>query len=114
MISPLQEFYLKQEEPTRSCFEALKEIILRSDSEVTEEWKYKLPFFYYRGKMFCYLWKDKKTKTPYIGFMPLGLEDPVLIKGDRKRVQIMYVHPEEDIDLESIGRVLKKGLALIV
>lgn len=112
MISPLQEFYLKQEEPNQSCFVALKEIILQSSPHLTEEWKYKLPFFYFKGKVFCYLWKDKKTNIPYIGFMQHGLEDDSLFKGDRKRVQILSVNPEEDIDIETINRVLEKAIVI--
>lgn len=84
MISPLQEFYLKQEEPNGSCFEALRDIILQLSSEITHEWKYGSPFFCYKGKVLCYLWKEKKTNTPYLGFILKGLEDEVLFRGNRK------------------------------
>lgn len=111
MISPLQEFYLKQPEPNRSCYEALKDILLRFSPDITEEWKYKLPFFYYKGKMCCYFWKDKKTQMPYIGFSKgKQMNHPSLVRGDRKLMAIYYVDPTEDIDLETLNELLEEAV----
>ena len=48
-------FYLQQEEPIKGCLLALKEIILSQDEDISNEWKYGMPFFCYKKKMFCYL-----------------------------------------------------------
>lgn len=113
MLKELDQFYLNLNEPQRSCFEALRDIILSLDSEITPEWKYKLPFFYYRGKMFCYLWKDKKTKEPYIGIAKGNeLDHPILEQGDRKRMKILRVDPNEDIPKSLIEEVLNSALSL--
>lgn len=69
MTSELDFFYLKQEEQIRDCLLALKTVILNFDKGITPEWKYKLPFFYYKGKPLCYFWFHKKYKQPYIGFV---------------------------------------------
>ena len=69
MENELENFYLKQSEPNQSCFLALRDIIIGFNLNITTDWKYKLPFFMYKGKMFCYLWKDKKTEVPYIGIV---------------------------------------------
>lgn len=66
MQNALDNFYVSQEEPNRTCFLALRDIILGYNEEITPDFKYGLPFFMLRGKMFCYLWQDKKTKQPYI------------------------------------------------
>jgi hypothetical protein len=58
-------FYLRQEEPNKSCFLAMRTIVLILDTEVEETLKYGSPCFVYRGRAFCYLWKDKKTNEPY-------------------------------------------------
>ena len=59
-LNALGNFYLNQPEPLRSTLLALKEVILSQDKNITNSLKYGMPFFMYKGKMFCYLWKDKK------------------------------------------------------
>jgi hypothetical protein len=111
MIHDLQNFYLEKREPLKSCFFALQGVILGFDEAVTEHWKYKLPFFYFKGKPFCYLWYDKKTNEPYIGIVKGGeIEHPILEQGDRKRIKIIRINPCADIPLESINEVLQEAI----
>jgi hypothetical protein len=42
---------------------------LNIDKNISPECRFKLPFFYYNGKMFCYLCYHKKYKQPYIGII---------------------------------------------
>lgn len=113
MLRELDNFYLKQEEPTRSCFLALREIILSLDKEITPEWKYKLPFFYYKKKMFCYLWKDKVTEEPYIGIVRAKeIDHPKLEQGTRKKMKIYRIDPNEDIDVGELYRILREVMKL--
>ena len=112
-LKELDNFYWNNEEPSRGCYLALKEIILGLDKGMTPEWKYKLPFFYLNGKMFCYLWKDKKTKMPYIGIMGGNkLEHPKLIQDGRKWVKILYVDPEKDLDIDLIMEIMAMTLEM--
>ena len=107
MENELDNFYLKQAEPNQSCFLALKDIILNCDSEITPAWKYKLPFFLYKGKMFCYLWQDKDTRTPYIAIVNSGhINHPQLIQGKRKKMKVLYINPNKDIDMDLIVEIL--------
>ncbi len=46
----IDQFYLAQAEPIKSCLVALREIILQQDNDVTETWKYGMPFFCFKGK----------------------------------------------------------------
>lgn len=113
MNQELQNFYLSKPEPYRSCYEALRTIILNYSPDFTEEWKYKLPFFYYKKKMCCYFWKDKKTIEPYIGFADGVLLDfPELEKGDRKRIKILRIDPNDDIPIELMDEVFAKIMEL--
>ncbi len=113
MLSHLKQFYDRQPEPNRSCFLAIRQIILSGDKHLTEEYKYSLPFFYYKGRGLCYLWQDKKLNEPYIGFVDGGLIDhPRLIKGDRKRVKILEINPRADINKEIILEVLLLAIEL--
>ncbi|MEL6820177.1 MAG: DUF1801 domain-containing protein [Calditrichota bacterium] len=103
----LQEFYFSQPEPLRSCFLALRDVILRFDEAVSEEYKYRLPYFHFNGKSFCYLWKDKKTQQPYIGIHKgAQIEHPALVVGERTYVKILPVDVEEDIPEKAILEVL--------
>ncbi len=61
----------------------------------------------------CYLWRDKKSNEPYI-LMVEGkhLHHPKLEKGDRKRMKILRIDPNKDIDIELIHLILEKALDL--
>lgn len=106
-------FYLRQEEPNRSCFLAMREIVRKADEDVEETIKYGSPCFVYRGRAFCYLWKDKKTNNPYFLLVEgKGLSHPMLEAGDRKRMKIFRVSPTEDLPIEAINAVLEEALHL--
>lgn len=107
------DFYLSKEEPVKGCLLALREIILRQDKDVSAAWKYGMPFFCYKGKMFCYLWVHKKYKQPYIGIVEgKRVEHPKLIIEKRSRMKIFLVDPGVDIPVTVITGILKKALQL--
>ncbi len=106
-------FYLQQEEPVKGALLALKEIILMQDKEVTGEWKYGMPFFCYKGKMFCYLWVHKKYRQPYIGIVEGNhFNEPFLIKEKRSRMKIMLIDPNKDLPVETIILIIQQALNL--
>lgn len=103
------QFYLKKEEPVKSCLLALREIILAQDKNITPAWKYGMPFFCYKGKMFCYLWVHKKYKQPYIGIVEgKRINHPSLIQEKRARMKIMLFDPAKDLPAKSIKSILKE------
>ena len=107
MENELENFYLRQSEPNQSCFLALRDIILGANPHLTPDWKYKLPFFMYKGKMFCYLWKDKKTDIPYIGIVNgSDINHPALEAGNRKKMKTLSIDPTQDIDLTLVLNIL--------
>ncbi len=113
MLNELENFYFNQPEPNQSCFIFLRDLILSMDKNITSTWKYKLPFFEYKGKMFCYLWMDKRTKHPYIGIAKGNeLEHPLLYKGDRKKIKILMIDPNTDIPINAIKEVLNMAVKL--
>jgi hypothetical protein len=111
MITDHDNYYLKQKEPNKSCLLVLKDIILDLDENITPEWKYSLPFFYYKKKMFCYLWKDKKTQEPYIGICRgYEIDHPLLEVGNRKKMKIYRINPNEDIDVKNLKEIMNLAL----
>lgn len=110
MLNYLDNFFLNQQEPNKSCFMALRKIILKFDSQITEHWKYKVPFYYYKGKPFCYLWQDINSKQPYIGIVKGHLIDhPNLIKGNRKKMKVFMIDPTIDVPVQDIYEVFKSA-----
>jgi len=106
-MKEVDNFYLKQEEPNRSCLMALREIILSQDKDITHVLKYGMPFFCYKGKMFCYLWIHKKYQKPYIGIVEgKSIDHPDLIIEKRSRMKIMLFDPNKDLPLETIEMIL--------
>ncbi len=109
MLSELETFYTQQPEPIKSCFLFLKDFIVRQGENITQEWKYKLPFFYLNNKPFCYLWKEKQTQTPYIGIVDGDkLSHPKLVQGNRKKIKILYINPNEDIDVLLLTEIFEE------
>ena len=113
MLKEEDNFYLQQEEPIKSCLLALKNIILSQDKDVTAAWKYRMPFFCYKGKMFCYLWVHKKYKQPYIGFVEGNeIKHPGLLAEKRSRMKIMLFNANKDLPVETIENILKQAIDL--
>lgn len=112
-MTPLENFYHKQAEPNKSCLLALREIILSQHNDIEAVWKYGLPFFYFKGKMFCYLWVHKKYKQPYIGIVKgKQIEHSSLLLEKRKQIKILLVNPEEDFNVVTIKEILQKAISL--
>ncbi len=113
MTQDLHNYYLKKEEPNKSCLLALRSIILDQDENITEIQKYGMPCFSFKKRMFCYLWTDKKTDEPYI-LMVEGklLDQPELEEGKRSRMKILRVNPKKDLPIKKIKSILQKALDL--
>jgi hypothetical protein len=112
-MKELDNFYLHQQEPIKGCLLALREIILSQDKEITAAWKYGMPFFCYKGKMFCYLWVHKKDKQPYIGIVEGKLfNHPDLIMEKRSRMKIMLFDADKDLPIKKINSILQQALHL--
>ncbi len=113
MLDQLADFYSSKEEPNRSCWLALRDIILNKDDKLTETVKYGMPCFTYGKEPLCYLWVDKKTTEPYILMVDGNfLDHPLLEVGSRAKMKILRVNPKADLPLEAVESVLKQALEL--
>ena len=113
MIREVDNYYLKKEEPNRSCLLALQSIILKQDPKITETQKWRMPCFCYKKKVFCYLWTDKKTDEPYILIVEgKHLIHPELEAGKRSRMKIFRVNPNKDIPAKTVKNILQASLDL--
>jgi len=106
-------YFLQKDEPVKSCLLFMRQHILSFDSNITEAWKYRMPFFCYKGKIFCYLWVHKTNGLPYIGIVEgLKIEHPDLLIEKRSRMKIMLLDPNVDLPLEIIDSILRKAISL--
>jgi Domain of unknown function (DU1801) len=111
MKEQLSNYYLNKDEPVKSCLMALRETILAQDNNIENVLKYGMPFFTYKGKMFCYLWIHKQHNLPYIGFVEGNrLKHPDLLKEKRARMKILLINPEKDLPLKTIKGLLSDAL----
>lgn len=112
MLRPIDNYFLQKEEPHKSCLQFLREFILKADDNITEAWKYGMPFYCYGKTMFCYLWVHKKYKQPYIGIVEgKSINHPDLLQEKRARMKILLIDPISDIPVSKIEGILKEAIA---
>ncbi|MDX1349566.1 MAG: DUF1801 domain-containing protein [Putridiphycobacter sp.] len=113
MLNELESFFRLKPEPQQSCLYFLRSTINSFHPSIRETYKWKLPFYTFEGKMFCYLWIDKKNDYPYVCFTKgADIDHPALIQGERKKMKAFYINPYEDIDLVTLTDLLNKAIAL--
>jgi len=112
-MRPIDEYFLQKDEPIKSYLHFLRAHILQFNSDITEAWKYGMPFYCYKGKMFCYLWVHKKHLQPYLGIVEgKRLEHPDLIIEKRARMKILLFDAAKDIPVKLVDDILQKAIAL--
>ncbi len=113
MLTELESFFRLKPEPQQSCLYFLRSIITGFHQDIRETFKWKLPFYTFRGKTFCYLRIDKKNDYPYVCFTKgLEMNHPSLEIGDRKKMKTFYVNPYEDIDIKTLTEILNEAISL--
>jgi hypothetical protein len=114
MLNDLENYYFSLPEPDKSTMLYLRSFILNYSENFTEHFKFKIPFFYYKGKWCCYLSTEKKTKNIYIGFINGSkMKNKKLVAGKRTMIKILYVDKEKDIDQKLLKALLKETTQLM-
>lgn len=113
MLRDIDLYYENKEEPNKSCLIALRDFILSLNEGIAHEWKYRMPMFTYKKKMLCYLWTDQKTGSPYLGIVRGNeIDHPKLVRGNRKKMKILQVSPEQDLPVSLIKEILDSAILL--
>ncbi len=112
-MKEIDQYFLQQKEPIKSCLLFLREYILSMNNDVTEVWRYRMPFYCYKGKRFCYVWVDRKKQLPYIGIVDgKQINHPGLVQENRSRMKIFLIDPEKDIPVTTIKTILNAAIKL--
>ena len=110
----LDAYYDGLSEPQQGCLLALRQVVQGFDQEIVETWKWKLPFFLYRNRMFCYFWIDKKTRHPYMGIVGGdALQHPALVQMHRAKIRKLIFDPHDDLPVKTILEVLDEARAVL-
>jgi hypothetical protein len=110
-IKSVDDFFVSLQEPLQSTLLAIDSILKQQDKNIVVAIKYGMPFYHYKGRMFAYLWQDKKTKEPYIGFVEgQKINHPKLEPGDRKRIAILQCSTTKDLPIAAIKAITKQAL----
>ncbi|HWK99262.1 MAG TPA: DUF1801 domain-containing protein [Parapedobacter sp.] len=112
-MNVLEEYYYRQTDAVRDTLLVMRDLILALDPAITEHWKYNMPFFYFRKKMFCYLRVERRSGQPYLSMVDgKYIEHPLLQQEDRKRMKILPLDPNSDLPIEAITWILIRGLEI--
>jgi len=111
MLNSLDTCFLQHNEPVKSCLLFLRSRILKHDAGIKEAWHYNMPFYFYKGKRFCYLWVHKKSAQPYIGFVDGNkMKHPDLLQEKRSRMKIFLIDPEKDIPVKAVDALIEEAV----
>ena len=109
----IDQYFNEQKESNRAVLLALRSFILGFDPHITEAWKYKMPFYCYKGRMCCYLWVHKAYKQPYLGIVDGKLiNDAGLQTEHRKRMKILLLDPAIDLPIAHLSKLMETIIAL--
>lgn len=108
----LNQYFLNLPEPHQSTLLFLRHFFTEEIS-LEEHWKFNTPFYYYKGKWFCYLsYSKKRNHEIYIGFVKGYLvQHPKLLSEGRKQIKVYRLNPNKDInikELKTISNLLMK------
>lgn len=113
MLRPIDNYFLQQDEPIKSCLQFLRQHILNLDKRIIGKWEYGMPFFYCNKKRVCYLWIHKKLQQPYLGIVEgKKIDHPDLLQEKRARMKILLIDPAKNIPIRKINSILKEALLL--
>lgn len=112
MLRPIDQYFLKQEEPLKSTLIYLRDYIIACDKTFREKWEYSMPFYYYGDKRICYLWVHKKWNQPYLGIVEGNRNlHPDLIAEKRAKMKILLLDPFQDLPLSKIRDILGTAIS---
>jgi len=111
-MNPAENYILNQTEPFRSILLHLQFVIENTISGVDLKYKYKIPFYYLEGRLFCYLNQSKN----YVGLgfwkaAHLTVNVEFMTTAKRKLMKSLRYKNLEEIDDKILIDILKDAYA---
>lgn len=115
VINPIESYFEQLQEPDKSSLLFIRKLILNHSEHFTEHWKWGGVFYYYKKKMLCYFWFDKKTKQPYLSFGEgKYIHHPQLKSEGRIRFKLYFIETNKDIDVDTITYFLNESIKSMI
>ena len=115
-MKPTELYLLNQPEKYRSILLHIITVVERTLPEVTLEYKWGIPYFYYKKKPFCYLNASHKHKFVDVGFakgFQLNNNGKYLIADNgRNTVKSLRYYALEEIDNAILASVVDEAKKL--
>lgn len=112
-MNPAEKYILLQKEPWRDFLLQLKVLVEKQVPEAELLFKYGIPFYYLKGRPFCYLLASRKYVDLGIvrgNRLTNNLDN--LEKGKRQTVRSLRYKDPDDFDLEVLQTVLDEAAGL--
>lgn len=109
-MNPAEDYIINQEEPFKSILLQLQVLVEGTVTGVELKYKYHIPFYYLKGKPFCYLNVSPKKGYVDVGFWSsahLSVHLDKMVTEGRKVMRSLRYNTIEDIDAEVFVAVIK-------
>lgn len=111
-MNPAENYILQQPESYKSILLQLQVLIEFTFPDIELKYKYRIPFYYLKGKPFCYLNASHKRQYVDIGIVKGGqieIHTEHLVTEKRKVMASLRYVTIEDINDKVLLEVLKKA-----
>ncbi|WP_298513997.1 DUF1801 domain-containing protein [uncultured Kordia sp.] len=111
-MNPAETYILEQPEPYKSILLEIQVLMEHVVPEVELKYKYRIPFYYYKGKPFCYLNASHKKKFVDVGIVKGGeihIHKEYLVTEKRKVMASLRYTTVNDINDNIFFEVIKKA-----
>ena len=110
-MKPAEEYILNQAEPFRSIIFNLQIVIENQIPELELLYKWRMPFYYYKGKPFCFINVNHKKKFVDLGIVKgfqLTIYHDRLVSENRKKKKTLRYYSLNEIDNDVLTAITKE------
>ena len=114
-MNPTEHYILDQPEPYKSVLIHLQLIIEQTVPDVNLKYKYRIPFYYLKGKPFCYLNVSQDKQFVDVGFWKapqITIHPEHMVSENRKMIRSLRYRQLQDINNMVLTDVLREASAL--
>lgn len=109
-MNPAENYILNQKEPYRSILIHLQATIEHTLPELDLKYKYKIPFYYFKGKPYCYLNQTKNyVDLAFWGGNFISCYQDHLVTENRKMIKSLRYFSLEEIDSNVLIAILENA-----
>ena len=114
-MNPIDNYILGLSEPFKAISLALIDLVQKSPYEFELKYKWKIPFFYYKGKPFCFVNASVKKKYVDLAFykgFQLKKSAHILNGEGRTQVKSLRITSLDDPLFDFVWQVIEEAVSL--